>query len=324
MSTINGIDGGVRITGVDNSRNPFKLAGPGKDPDYLLDIDYYLEELLDEHQITVVLGDKTFEPGEDNEIEQKEIKKALEPLPEEERNTIPRIMKYLCWLLRGFRLAEDFPYDIEKVRKALKRKTIDFVKLAESPSVGYSYDSLIAGLVELGVISAAEIAKNTVEEASTKVVASDEGAPVAEETESITPAESVETSPNYTVKKGDTLWAIAERELGDGNKWRKIYDANQESIDQIAVERFKGKKTSGLEEKSGQTIVWIFEGQNLIIPQVEVEEIEWEEEEAVETGEEKRIEDEGGDEELEDIENDTDGDEEVPGEIDEDEVYGEG
>jgi len=34
----------------------------------------------------------------------------------------------------------------------------------------------------------------------------------------------------YTVDSGDSLWKIAEQELGDGNRWREIYDANKETI----------------------------------------------------------------------------------------------
>jgi len=30
----------------------------------------------------------------------------------------------------------------------------------------------------------------------------------------------------YTVKPGDSLWAIAKKTLGDGSKWRDIYNAN--------------------------------------------------------------------------------------------------
>jgi len=30
----------------------------------------------------------------------------------------------------------------------------------------------------------------------------------------------------YTVKPGDTLWAIAKRILGDGSRWQEIYNAN--------------------------------------------------------------------------------------------------
>ena len=34
----------------------------------------------------------------------------------------------------------------------------------------------------------------------------------------------------YTVQGGDTLWAIAESFLGDGNRWREVYDANADTI----------------------------------------------------------------------------------------------
>ncbi len=34
----------------------------------------------------------------------------------------------------------------------------------------------------------------------------------------------------YTVKKGDCLWSIAERELGDGMRWSKVYEANKNII----------------------------------------------------------------------------------------------
>lgn len=30
----------------------------------------------------------------------------------------------------------------------------------------------------------------------------------------------------YTVKRGDTLWAIAKRTLGSGSRWKEIYNAN--------------------------------------------------------------------------------------------------
>ena len=33
-----------------------------------------------------------------------------------------------------------------------------------------------------------------------------------------------------TVKAGDSLSKIAKRELGDGNKWKAIYDANKDKI----------------------------------------------------------------------------------------------
>jgi nucleoid-associated protein YgaU len=35
----------------------------------------------------------------------------------------------------------------------------------------------------------------------------------------------------YTVKKGDTLSAIAKREYGDAGKWQQIYEANRDQLD---------------------------------------------------------------------------------------------
>lgn len=31
----------------------------------------------------------------------------------------------------------------------------------------------------------------------------------------------------HTVEKGDTLWAIAQKELGDGNRYNEIFEANK-------------------------------------------------------------------------------------------------
>jgi len=34
----------------------------------------------------------------------------------------------------------------------------------------------------------------------------------------------------YEVQKGDSLWKIAQKFYGDGNKWKKIYEDNKEVI----------------------------------------------------------------------------------------------
>lgn len=35
----------------------------------------------------------------------------------------------------------------------------------------------------------------------------------------------------YTVRKGDTLSAIAKREYGNAGEWRRIFEANRDQID---------------------------------------------------------------------------------------------
>jgi len=48
--------------------------------------------------------------------------------------------------------------------------------------------------------------------------------PGAYEPEPLPPAQPA--TRTYTIKKGDTLWSIATREYGDGQKWKAISQAN--------------------------------------------------------------------------------------------------
>ena len=45
------------------------------------------------------------------------------------------------------------------------------------------------------------------------------------------PDAGAQAPSRYTVKKGDTLSAIAKREYGDANAWRRIYEANRDQLD---------------------------------------------------------------------------------------------
>ena len=61
----------------------------------------------------------------------------------------------------------------------------------------------------------------------------------------------------YTIVTGDTLWGIAQKFYGDGNKWSDIYNTNKEIIESTAKERGK---------KSSENGWWIFPGVKLTIP----------------------------------------------------------
>lgn len=43
-------------------------------------------------------------------------------------------------------------------------------------------------------------------------------------------ASSREGPRTYVVRKGDSLWRIADRELGDGTKWKALYEANRDLL----------------------------------------------------------------------------------------------
>ena len=74
-----------------------------------------------------------------------------------------------------------------------------------------------------------------------------------------TPEERAEApaSPTYEIKSGDTLWRIAQKELGAGSDWQKIYNANRDVIE--AAAKKYGKKSSD----KGH---WIYPGVTLTIP----------------------------------------------------------
>lgn len=44
-------------------------------------------------------------------------------------------------------------------------------------------------------------------------------------------AEAAAADRSYTVKSGDTLSAIAKREYGDAGQWKRIFEANRDTID---------------------------------------------------------------------------------------------
>ena len=72
------------------------------------------------------------------------------------------------------------------------------------------------------------------------------------------PSEKDTSKPKtYTIKSGDTLWAIAKSTLGNGSKWKTIYDANKTVIDNAAKKHGKNSSSNGH---------WIYAGTTITIP----------------------------------------------------------
>lgn len=61
----------------------------------------------------------------------------------------------------------------------------------------------------------------------------------------------------YKIKKGDTLWKIAKKQMGSGKKWKSLYKANKKIIEKTAKKR--GYKSSNNGKR-------IFAGTKLTIP----------------------------------------------------------
>lgn len=72
---------------------------------------------------------------------------------------------------------------------------------------------------------------------------------------------AVTKSASYTIKSGDTLWGIAamSKHYGNGAKWKTIYDANKDIIEQTAKKYGRSSSNNGW---------WIYPGVTLTIPNV--------------------------------------------------------
>lgn len=70
-------------------------------------------------------------------------------------------------------------------------------------------------------------------------------------------SESNQAGASYTIKKGDTLWQLAQKFYGDPAMCTVIYEANKEEIENAAKQNGKNESNRGY---------WIFPGQSITIP----------------------------------------------------------
>jgi hypothetical protein len=64
-------------------------------------------------------------------------------------------------------------------------------------------------------------------------------------------------STSYTIKSGDTLWGISVKHYKTGTKWKDIYNANKDIIEQTAKKYGRSSSNNGH---------WIYPGVTLTIP----------------------------------------------------------
>ena len=68
---------------------------------------------------------------------------------------------------------------------------------------------------------------------------------------------SASTAKTYTIKSGDTLWGIAQKQLGSGAKYSSIYSLNKTIIEDTAKKRGKTSSEGGK---------WIYPGTVIKLP----------------------------------------------------------
>ena len=89
------------------------------------------------------------------------------------------------------------------------------------------------------------------------VVGAQKPAATTTTTTSKTTTASQSTAKTYTIKSGDTLWGIAQKQLGSGAKYSSIYSLNKTIIEDTAKKRGKTSSEGGK---------WIFPGTVIKLP----------------------------------------------------------
>ena len=125
---------------------------------------------------------------------------------------------FSVWRARGKKLrllvtGTTINHDVYLENYTIDNKKLDTVEYSISFTV--AKDILVYTTTEINI-------ENTTKKTTT--------ATTVERAASVQAAASTATSQTYTVKSGDTLWAIAKKYLGDGSRYPEIYEANKSII----------------------------------------------------------------------------------------------
>lgn len=117
--------------------------------------------------------------------------------------------KFAVWRNKGTKLKLIVP--LTPINHAVYLETFQHEYSGGMGDVEYSIEFCVAKDIIIGTEDGA---------------ANQEGAGV----KTTSPAANPPAATTYTVKSGDSLWKIAQKQLGDGSRWREIYDLNRDTI----------------------------------------------------------------------------------------------
>lgn len=153
---------------------------------------------------------------------------------------IPQV-NYPCAVWDGsIDCAEDFLEHLKSLKES--REPFEFIVIRDGPGRNDFFDTNINVTLEdysvsddvnEGLDLTVSLSMKEYKNYGTKImefkIKEDQDTP--ETTDSIPKREgSFPASEMYTVQKGDCLWNIAKKRLGNGNRWREIYDLNRDKI----------------------------------------------------------------------------------------------
>lgn len=103
----------------------------------------------------------------------------------------------------------------------------NILKVPQVPNLPFanSYTSLLYGIISVFIVFLIILF-------GVRVISNRDKGQITKDAPSIVNQEAVK-SVGYVVKKGDTLWSIAESQLGDGFRWEEIAQANNIKGDEV-------------------------------------------------------------------------------------------
>lgn len=135
--------------------------------------------------------------------------------------------------------AEDFLDHLQNLKA--RGKPFEFIVIRDGPARFYSFDTnmdvtledyKVSDDVSEGLDLAVSLSLKEYRQYGTKTMnfTIDNRTAVETQPERAGTPEQTNTSNSYTVVKGDCLWKIAKKLLGDGGRWKEIYSLNQSQI----------------------------------------------------------------------------------------------